>query len=286
MPRVVMQKPSIVGSSCCKDGRDDFAMRNDMIKEIWRYRELLYFLAWRDIKVRYRQAFLGVAWAVIQPLFNMIIFTLLFGRLAHMPSDGIPYPLFCYCALVPWTYFSAVLGPASLSLVNNGSIIEKIYFPRVLLPTGTALAGLVDFGISALLLVGLILYYHVRLTAALLFIPIIVLIMIILTAGMGMLTAALNVRYRDVKYALPFLIQIWMYATPIIYPDTMVPARFRTLLALNPCWGLVSAFRSCFLPGTPVNFQLMGISFAVTITLFLCGSYYFRKAERSFVDLL
>jgi len=261
-------------------------MTSNSITELWRYRELLYFFAWREIKVRYRQAAFGVAWAVIQPLFAMVIFTLLFGKLAHVPSDGIPYPIFCYSALVPWTYFSTVLGLASNSLVNNDSLLTKVYFPRVLLPAGTALAGLVDLMIGSFLLVGLMLYYHVRTSWALLLSPLVILATLVLTMGVSMAMAAANVRYRDVKHAVPFLIQIWMFATPIIYPVSMIPQRFRLILALNPCWGMVDAFRACVFPGLPFDFKLIGTSIGVTIGLVVGGAYYFYKAEKSFADVI
>jgi len=258
----------------------------DSFAELWRYRELLYFFAWREIKVRYRQAALGAAWAVIQPLFSMIIFTLLFGRLARMPSEGIPYPGFCYCALVPWTYFSSVLAMASNSLINNDSLLTKVYFPRVLLPAGTALAGLMDFAISSLLLVAMMFYYHVRASWALLLSPLVVLFMVLLTMGISMGFAAANVRYRDIKYAVPFVIQVWMFATPIIYPSSMIPARFRPLLALNPCWGIVHAFRACVFPTLPFDLKLIAASLSVAVAIFLVSAYYFYRAERSFADVI
>ena len=261
-------------------------MGRDYIKELWHYRELLYFFAWREIKLRYRQAAFGAAWAVIQPLSGMILFTLVFGKMAKMPSEGIPYPIFCYCALVPWTYFSTVLGTASMSLTSNSSLIEKVYFPRMYLPAGTALAGLLDFVVGSLLLVGLMRYYHVRASWALLFSPLVILIMILVTIGVSLVTAALNVRYRDVKHAVPFLIQIWLFATPIIYPVTMIPERFRPFLALNPCWGIVEGFRACLFPGLPVNFKLMGTSMVVAVAVFFAGTYYFRKAEKAFADVI
>jgi lipopolysaccharide transport system permease protein len=261
-------------------------MTRDSINELWRYRELLYFFAWREIKVRYRQAGLGVAWAVIQPLSSMIIFTLLFGRLAHMPSDGVPYPIFCYCALVPWTYFSAVLGVGSNSLVQNDSLLTKVYFPRVLLPAGTALAGLLDFVIGSFLLVGLMIYYHVHASWTLLLSPLVILCMVILTMGVSMGLAAANVRYRDVKHAIPFVIQIWMFATPIIYPTSMIPQRFRPFLALNPCWGIVHAFRACVFPGLPFDLKLIGTSMGVAVLIFAGSAYYFYRAEKSFADVI
>lgn len=264
--------------------REDTA--RDSIAELWQYRELLYFFAWREIKVRYRQAAFGVAWAVIQPLLTMIIFTLLFGKFARIPSDGIPYPVFCYCALVPWTYFSTVLAVASNSLINNDSLLTKVYFPRILLPAGTVLAGLVDLAIGSFLLVGLMLYYHVGISWALLVSPLVILLMVLITLGVSMGMAAANVRYRDVRHAVPFLIQIWMFATPVIYPVTMIPQRFRPILALNPCWGMVDAFRACVFPNLPFDFKLVGTSIGVAVMVFVGGAYYFYRAEKSFADLI
>lgn len=261
-------------------------MRNESLRELWRYRELLYFFAWRDIKLRYRQAALGLAWAVIQPLFTMIIFTFFFGRLAKMPSDGIPYPLFAYCALVPWTYFSTVLALAGNSLVSNSSLLTKIYFPRVLLPASAALAGLLDFIVGSAFLVVLMVYYHVRPSWNLAFVPLLVLLMMLLTIGVGMLLAAVNVRYRDVKYVLPFLIQIWLFATPIIYPVTIVPARIRPILALNPCWGMVDGFRACVFAGRTANLNLLVASSAVALTVFVVGVIYFQRVEKNFADVI
>src|ERR1700674_1415945 len=261
-------------------------MRRDSIAEFWRYRELLYFFAWRDIKVRDRQAFLGTSWAVIQPLFNMVLFAGVFGKLAHMPSNGIPYPIFSYCALLPWTYFSVVIGLASNSLTNNQPLITKVYFPRVLLPAGIALAGLLDFAIAALLLVGMMIYYHIKVSWLLLLTPLAVLLMVMLTLGVSMFLAAISVRYRDVKYVLPFVIQLLLFATPIIYPVTMVPMRFRPILALNPCWGVVDSFRACLLPNQPVDFKLIGVSIGLTFVVFAGGLRYFHKSEKSFADII
>jgi lipopolysaccharide transport system permease protein len=261
-------------------------MGRETILELWRYRELLYFFAWREIKVRYRQAAFGAGWAVVQPLLSMVVFTLLFGRVAHMPSDGIPYPIFCYCALVPWTYFSSVVTTASGSLVNNESLLTKVYFPRMLLPAGAALAGLLDFVIGSVLLVGLMLYYHVVASWALVLSPVIILVMVLVTVGVSMMMAAANVRYRDVKYALPFLIQIWMFATPVIYPVTVIPKWLRPILALNPCWGIVDGFRACLFPGVPFDSRLVGTSIAVAVAVFLAGAYYFRREEKSFADVI
>jgi lipopolysaccharide transport system permease protein len=260
--------------------------KRDSIAELWRYRELLYFFAWRDIKVRYRQAFLGVAWAVLQPLCNMLIFAIIFGRLAHMPSNGIPYALFSYCALVPWTYFSTVIGLASSSLTGNSSLITKVYFPRMLLPAGTSLAGLLDFGIATILLIGMMFYYHIHATWMLLFTPLVILGMVLLTTGVGMLLSAMTVKYRDIKYVLPFAIQILLFATPIIYPVTMFPKWARPILALNPCWGMVDSFRACLLPNQPIDFTLLAISTGSLIAIFALGVYYFHKSEKSFADII
>lgn len=261
-------------------------MQSDYLKELWKYRELLYFFAWREIKLRYRQAAFGAAWAVIQPLFGMVVFTLIFGKMAGMPSDGIPYPIFCYCALVPWTYFSSVLNTASNSLTSNSSLIQKVYFPRVYLPAGVALAGLLDFFVGLVLLVGLMSYYHVRASWASLFSPLVFLMMILVTVGLSMILGALNVRYRDVKHAVPFLMQIWLFVTPIVYPVTKIPERFRPLLALNPFWGIVEGFRACVFPGQTISLKFLSISTLMAIAVFLFGAYYFRKAERSFADVI
>jgi len=261
-------------------------MGSEYFKELWRYRELLYFFAWREIKLRYRQAALGAAWALIQPICGMILFSLVFGRMAHMPSDGIPYPIFCYCALVPWTYFSTVLNTASTSLTVNSNLIEKVYFPRIFLPAGTALAGLLDFSIGMVLLAGLLRYYHLRASWALLYSPLVALVMVMVTIGVSGAMAALNVRFRDVKHAVPFLIQVWLFVTPVVYPATMVPERFRPLLAINPCWAVVEGFRSCVFPGLPVNFSLLASSTVVAIAVFLSGVFYFRRAEKGFADVI
>ena len=256
------------------------------LAECWQHRELLYFFAWRDIKVRYRQAVLGTAWAVLQPLLNMIMFAVIFGRLAHMPSNGIPYPIFVYCALVPWTYFSGVMGLASNCLTSNSSLITKVYFPRMLLPAGTALAGLLDFAIASALLLGLVFYYHIKIGWTLAFSPLVILLMVLLTTGVSMIMAAMNVRYRDVKYVLPFAIQLGLFATPIIYPVSMIPKRFQPILALNPCWGMVDGFRACLFPNQPMDLKLMATSTIVTLAVFAFGFYYFQKMEKTFADII
>lgn len=260
-------------------------MNYEWISEFWHFRELLYFLAWRDVKVRYKQAALGAAWAIIQPLFTMIIFTLFFGRLAGVPSDGIPYPLFSFCALVPWTYFSSTLSQAGNSLVSNAPLVTKVYFPRALLPAASVLGGLVDFLIGSVFLIMMMIYYRVKPGWSLLLAPFFVLLMVLLAFSISMLLAAMNVRYRDVKYALPFIIQIWLFITPIIYPVTFLPAKLKHFLALNPMAGIIEGFRACLL-STHMDWGLVRVSIAVTLTLFIAGAIYFRATERTFADIV
>src|SRR6266581_1516725 len=218
--------------ACESAGRRDPVERG-MIRELWAYRELVYFLAWRDIKVRYKQTVLGVLWAVIQPFFTMVIFTLLFGQLAKIPTDGIPGPIFYFSALVPWIYFSSTFTNAGMSLVSNSNLLTKIYFPRVILPAAVALGNLMDFLISSVFLIGFIVYYKISLGWNLLLWPALVVLLMLLSLSLGAFFAALNVKYRDMRYVIPFLLQLLMFATPIIYPASMVPERFQWLLALN-----------------------------------------------------
>lgn len=261
-------------------------MTADWLKELWRYRELLYFFAWRDVKIRYKQALLGVAWAVLQPLLTMLIFTVIFGRIAGVGSDGVPYPLFTFCALVPWSYFSATLTFGSNSLIANTTLITKVYFPRLLLPTASAVSGMVDFAISSLMLAGMIVYYHIGVGRALLYIPLMVLAMVALATGVSMLLAAMNVRYRDVKYVVPFLVQIWLFVTPVIYPASSVPHRYRLLVTLNPMTGIIEGFRSCLIPSHHTDVGILEISFAITLTVLAVAIVYFRSTEREFADVI
>ena len=258
----------------------------EAVVDLWRYRELFYFLAWRDVKVRYKQTALGVAWAVLQPLMTMLIFTLLFGKLGNMPSDGIPYPLFYFSALLPWTYFSATLTNAGNSLVVNANLLTKVYFPRVILPTSTAFSGLVDFGIGCILLVGMMVYYRVTPGwELLLWVPLVALLFV-LALGVSMILAALNVKYRDVKYTLPFLVQFWLFATPVIYPMSIIPGRYRLLVALNPVSGVIDAFRASLTPGKHIDWQLLLISSLITLAIFSIAVLYFKKTERAFADIV
>jgi homopolymeric O-antigen transport system permease protein len=258
---------------------------NEWISEVWRAREILYFLAWRDVKVRYKQAALGVAWAVLQPLFTMIIFTFFFGRLARIPSEGIPYPLFSYSALVLWTYFAVTLSQVGNSLISNSGLITKIYFPRVMLPAAAALGGMLDLVVSSIFLMGMLLYYHVTPHWTLLLTPIFVAQTVLLVLGVGMLLAAVNVRYRDVKYTIPFLTQIGLFVTPIIYPVNFLPPRFQSWLALNPMTGVVDGFRACLF-GSHVDRAVLASSWIVTLLLLLIGSLHFRRTERVFADII
>jgi len=256
------------------------------LAELWKYRGLLYFLAWRDIKVRYKQAFLGGAWAVLQPLLAMVIFTVFFGRLAGVSSGDIPYPLFSFCGLVPWTYFSGTLSQGGNSLIANNSLITKVYFPRALLPAATALGGLLDFLVSSLFLGLMMVAYGVRPGWMLLLYPVFTLLMVVLVVGVSMYLAALNVRYRDVKYVIPFLVQFWLFLSPIIYPPSFVPERYRSLLALNPMYGIIEGFRACLFRETVIDMRMLAVSLSVTVLVFLVGAAYFRKTERVFADII
>ena len=254
--------------------------------ELWRFRELLYFLAWRDVKVRYKQAAFGAAWAIIQPLVTMIIFAFLFGRVAKMPSDNVPYPLFCYVGLVPWTYFAGTISLAGNSLVSNSTLITKIYFPRVLLPAASAFGGLLDFAIGSAFIFVLMVYYKVAPSWTLVFWPIAVALMVLASLGVSMLLAATNVRYRDVKHVIPFVVQLGLFLTPVIYPPGFLSPRLRVLLAFNPLSGVMEIFRASLLPGRSVDWMLVASSVAMALLLFVVGALYFRRAERSFADII
>lgn len=257
-----------------------------MIRELWAYRELVYFLAWRDVKVRYKQTVLGVLWALIQPFFTMVVFTLLFGQLAKIPTDGIPGPIFYFSALVPWIYFSSTVTNAGMSLVANRGLLTKIYFPRVILPAAAALSNLVDFLISSVFLMGFIVYYKISLSWNLILWPVLVVLLMLLALGLGAFFAALNVKYRDIKYALPFFIQLLLFATPIIYPARMIPERFQWLLALNPLSALIEVFRYVVVPNRTVDWNFLGISVAITGVLFIAGVAYFKSTEKAMADLV
>jgi homopolymeric O-antigen transport system permease protein len=263
---------------------DSRRLRVDL-RQLWVYRELLYFLIWRDIKIRYKQTLLGASWAIIQPLFAMLLFTLFFGRLARIQSDGIPYPLFAYAGLLPWTFFANSLTNSGSSLVGNSTLITKVYFPRVIIPGAAVLAGLLDFGIAFLLLIPLLLYYRIALTWNLLLLPAFVCLVTLLAVGIGMWLSALNVKYRDVRYALPVLVQLWLFASPVIYPASIVPARWRWVLALNPMTGIIEGFRASLFGGV-FDWWAIVISTLLTISILIISFLAFQRVEDSFADVV
>ncbi len=256
------------------------------LQEVWKYRELLYFLTKRDIKVRYKQTVLGGLWAIIQPLFTMIIFTIIFGRLAKVPTDGIPYPLFVYAGLLPWTYFANALTASGNSLVGSANLISKVYFPRLIIPTSSSLAGLLDFCIAMIVLGVLMIYYQFPPGIGLLLFPFLVVLTFMCAVGAGLWLSALNVEYRDIRYAIPFLIQIWMFVSPVIYPVSIVEEKYQWLLSLNPMGGVIKAYRSSLLGHVPIDWYLLGISSSIIIFLFLSGMYYFKSIEKKFADVV
>ena len=253
--------------------------------DLWAYRELLVFLTWRDIKVRYKQTVLGAAWAIIQPLLTMLLFTLVFNRLAGLDTGSVPYPLFAYTGLLIWTFFSNAVTNSTNSLINNTNLITKVYFPRVFIPAAAVGAGLVDFAIAGLILIGLVVYYGVVPTPSLALLPLFLLLAVLLALAVGMLISALTVKYRDLRHALPFLIQFWMFASPVIYPSSRVPDGFRPLMALNPLTGIIEGFRVALLGG---NFDRTATLLAVLMTLALLAFsfYHFRRIEETFADLI
>ena len=256
------------------------------LKEIWDYRELLHFLTKRDIKVRYKQTVLGGLWAIIQPLFTMLVFTLFFGRLAKVPSDGLPYPIFVYAGLLPWTYFANAVTASGNSLVGSANLITKVYFPRLMVPASAALAGLLDFFIALLVLAALMVYYQFVPGIGTLLFPLLVALTFLCAVGVGLWLSALNVQYRDIRYAIPFLIQIWMFLSPVIYPVSLVKDKYQWLLALNPMGGLIHAYRASLLGHQPIDWPLLGLSAFMIVALFLGGLYYFRRMERVFADVV
>jgi len=255
-------------------------------KEVWEYRDLLYFLVWRDIKVRYKQTALGVAWAILQPVFATVVFSVVFGRLAKVPSDGIPYPVFAYVALLPWQLFAFCVAESANSLVGSQNLIKKVYFPRLIIPLSTVLAGLVDFGISFLVLLALLFRYHIPLTPSVAVLPALVLFVVAAALSVGLWLSALNVEYRDVRYTLPFLAQIWMYATPVVYSSSLVPAKWRPLYGLNPMAGVVEGFRWAVLGRSGALGAQVWVSVGVVALLLIGGLVYFRRMESTFADVV
>jgi len=256
------------------------------LRELWEYRELLYFLTWRDIKVRYKQTYLGAAWAIMQPFFTMVIFSIVFGRLARIPSEGVPYPVFAYSALVPWMYFANALTHASASLVEQERMITKVFFPRLIIPLAAILAGLLDFMIAFVVLIGLMLYYGISPTVAIWTVPLFILLATATALGVGLWLSALNVHYRDVQYVVPFVTQLWLFATPVAYPSSLVHGPWRAILGVNPMAGVVEGFRWALLGKAGTTNASLAISILMVIGLLVSGLYYFRRMERTFADVV
>ncbi len=256
------------------------------VREIWRYKELLYFFTWKDFKVRYKQTVIGILWAVIQPVVTMIVFSVFFGGLAGIPSDGVPYPIFVYVGLLFWQFFSSALSETSSSLISNASIVTKVYFPRILLPISGVITKFVDFFISSCVLVILMFYYnYVPNLTGVLVLPLLLLITFFASAGGGLFLASINVRYRDVQYALPFFLQMLLFVTPVIYPSS-IAGQYSWILAINPMTGVIKAARAALLGTEPINWTLLGISLLATTLLFIVGLYFFKKTERYFADIV
>ncbi len=254
-------------------------------RELWHYRDLFFFLVWRDIKTRYAQSVLGVGWAIIQPVFSMVVFTIVFGRLAKISSDGVPYAIFSYTALVPWTYFSSSLTAATSSLISSKNMITKVYFPRLVIPIAPVLGRLVDFGIAMLILAGFMLWYGFPPTVWALTLPLLILLMMLTAAGMGMWLTALAIQYRDINYAMNFVVQLLMYAAPVVYPASNVPEQFRLIYALNPMVGVIEGFRAALLGTTTMPWDFIGVGSVVAIVIAISGLFYFRRMERVFADV-
>jgi len=255
------------------------------LDELWEYRELLYFLTWRDIKVRYKQTVLGAAWAIIQPFFTMVVFSLFFGKLAKVPSDGIPYPIFSFAALVPWTFFANGLTQAANSLVGNANLIKKVYFPRLVIPLSAVISGVIDFVLAFVVLLGMMLYYHTFPTVNVLWLPLLLILAFVTALGAGMWLCAMNVQFRDIRYAVPFLVQAWMFASPIAYSSSLVPENLRPLYGLNPMVGVLEGFRWALLGTDTAPAAMVAVSSAVAVALLVSGLYYFRRMEKTLADV-
>jgi lipopolysaccharide transport system permease protein len=257
------------------------------LRELWEYRELLYFLIWRDVKVRYKQTVLGAAWAIIQPFFTMVVFSVFFGNLAKVPSDGIPYPIFSYAALVPWTFFSNGLSQASNSLVGGARLIKKVYFPRLAMPIATVLGGVVDFLLAFIVLLGMMLYYGVMPTANVIWLPFFLMLALVTSLGVALWLSAMNVQFRDVRYTVPFLTQFWMFATPIAYSSSLIKnPLLRTLYGINPMTGVVEGFRWALLGADTAPGSIIIVSSLTALALLVSGMYYFRRMEKTFADVV
>jgi lipopolysaccharide transport system permease protein len=256
------------------------------LSELWTYRELLYFLIWRDVKVRYKQTVIGIGWAILQPLLTMVVFTMIFGNFAKIPSDGLPYPVFAFTALLPWNLFAGALNRCTLSLVGSANLITKVYFPRLIVPVSAIISGIIDFAIAFVFLLGLMLWFHIVPTWGAIALPIFLLLTLITALAVGLWLSALDVRYRDVGHAIPFLIQIWMFLSPVAYPLSVVPEKWRLLYSLNPMVGVIEGFRWALLGKESPDFKVIAVSTAVVVALLLSGVVYFKRIERTFADVV
>jgi lipopolysaccharide transport system permease protein len=254
-------------------------------RELWQYRDLFYFLVWRDIKTRYAQSVLGIGWAVIQPIFSMIVFTIVFGKLARINSDGVPYAIFSYTALVPWTYFSGALSGSSSSLLSASGMMTKVYFPRLVIPISPVMSKLVDFTIAFIILLGMMAYFGFYPTMQIIYLPLLILLMMLTASGMGMWLTAMSIQYRDIKYAMGFFVQLMMYGAPVVYPASNVPEQFRLLYGCFPMAGVIEGFRSILLQTNPIPWDLIGVGSIVAMVLFISGAFYFRRMEQYFSDV-
>jgi homopolymeric O-antigen transport system permease protein len=254
--------------------------------ELWAYRELLYFLVWRDVKVRYKQTVLGAAWAIIQPFLTMVVFSVFFGRLAKIPSDGVPYPIFAFAALVPWTFFAQGLSQAANSLVGSSNLIKKVYFPRLVMPIAAVLSGVIDLVLAFAVLLGMMLFYGIGLSVKILILPLFMLLATVTSLGVALWLSALNVAFRDVRYVVPFLIQFWLFATPIAYPSTLLSEPWRTIYGINPMVGVVEGFRWALLGTTTAPGPIALVSTLVAVAILIGGAYYFRRLETTFADIV
>lgn len=256
------------------------------LHELWEYRELLYFLTWRDIKVRYKQTVLGATWAIIQPFFTMVVFSLFFGKLAKVPSDGLPYPIFSYAALVPWAFFANGLGQSANSLVGSANLIKKVYFPRLVIPISAVLSGAIDFVLAFLVLLGMILFYGIVPTIHVIWLPFFLILAFITALGVGLWLSAMNVQFRDVRYVIPFLTQFWLFATPIAYPSSLLSDPWRTIYGINPMVGVVEGFRWALLGTETAPGPMIVVSALMAISILIGGVFYFRRMERTFADVV
>lgn len=255
-------------------------------KELRQYRDLLFFLVARDIKVKYKQTVLGGLWAIIQPFFSMVVFTLFFGKLAKMPSDGVPYPIFNFTAMVAWTYFATSIAGSGNSVIGSTNLISKIYFPRIIIPLTPVIAGLLDFSIAFVVLLGMMAYFKIYPTIMILLVPYLVLMMVLTASGVGMIMAALSARYRDIKYTIPFMVQLWLFASPIVYPTSMIPEKYKFFYALNPMVGVIEGFRSALLGTGTFPFSMMIFTTLVSVSCFFAGLIYFKQTEKFFADII